>query len=272
MDLEPTLEEMGQASGVSESDSSTEIDSSDEEMAVEDEASCECERSCCDKCRCHFKVSMDGSISCGCALCRLYCMMYCLARIGPALWHMDRGEVKTQLLELRKNAPFNSVYQYFWDYGWTIFNGQSPHDFIQFFQKEGMHHLPIQRKPLLIFLQHIRPCETYLFSNHFLNLLVLIRAFGLRKSGWKPVWRSTLSCAMNLKPRLRFQNVSWIWVIFLTGSGYWKTQTRLHPIYACLIAGVMRHSTRCGRHLRIYPVTGGEYRLLIYPKLFGKQQ
>jgi hypothetical protein len=56
------------------------------------------------------------------------------------------------------------------------------------------------------------------------------------------------------------------------GSGYWKTRTRLHPTYACHIAGVMQHTSRCGRHLEIYPVIGGEYRLLIYPKLFKKQQ
>jgi hypothetical protein len=142
VDLEPTLEEMDQESGVSESDSSTEIDSSDEEMGVENRAFCECMRLYGKEIGAFITSSFGGSISCACALCRLYCTMYCLAPIGSALWRMGRGEVKTRLLEFKKSPP-DFMFYFFSRHALGIEGEQPGSDSIQFFQIEGMHHLPI---------------------------------------------------------------------------------------------------------------------------------
>jgi hypothetical protein len=132
-------------------------------------------------------ISMDDSISCGCELCRLYYTMYCLARIGPGLWRMDRGEVKARLLKFEKKGPSDCIMHTFGSSVWEMCNGKLGEENLQYFLIEGMHHLPIQEKPLLILLQHAYPCKAYLFPSHFLNLLVLMKAFGLRRSGWNTV-------------------------------------------------------------------------------------
>jgi hypothetical protein len=183
MDLEPTLEKTVQEYGVFLSDVLGE-----KGLGLANRAFCECWRLCRRSKKRYFNGSLDDSISCGCALCRLFCTMYCLARVGPGLWRMGRDEVKSWLLEFENKAPFDRILISFRDSEWKIYNGQTGTEYIQFFQIEGIHHLPIhQCKPLLILLQHIRPCETCLFSTHFLDLLVLMRAFSLPGSGWKTV-------------------------------------------------------------------------------------
>jgi hypothetical protein len=184
MDLESTLEETVQESEVSKSDSSsnwTTIGRSNRAFCKEFEG--------------RFRElgirsvdeALDSSISCGCALCRLYCTMNCLTRIGPALWRMDPGEVNTWLLEFEKKSHSGRIGCTIGRRVCTIYNSETGRDAIRFFQIEGMRHLRIQRKPLLILSQHIHPWESYLFSNHFLVLLVLIRASSLRRGGWNTV-------------------------------------------------------------------------------------
>jgi hypothetical protein len=155
MDLEPTLEEMNQKSGVIHPDIL-----GDKRTDPANGAFCKSSKPRCGLqfIRCSFK----DSISCGCVLCRLNCTMYRLTNIGRALWRMGRGEVKTRLLEFEKQAPFKHILYLFDSYGWKISNenisnwnmsnGNTGEEYIGFFQIEGMPHLPIQRKPLLILL------------------------------------------------------------------------------------------------------------------------
>jgi hypothetical protein len=178
MDLEPTLEEVFQEYCLIPPDIF-----GDKRMYPKNRAFCKCWRAYRKDIDITNHGSFDDSTSCGCALCRLYCTICCLSGIGPALWRMDRGEVKTRLLEYDKEALFDRVHHSFMGHTWTIVNRREHYSPIQFFHIEGMHHLLIQSKPLLILLQHIHSCEAYLFLNHFLDLLVQIRAFGLRRSG-----------------------------------------------------------------------------------------
>jgi hypothetical protein len=181
MDLEPNLKDVDQESGCSDSSWWDKIDSDDEGIDPANRAFCKLRRS-------EYPKSYDYTLfeisnSCGCALCRLYCTIDRLARIGPALWRMGRGEVKTRLLEIGKKAPRDHVHISFKKRGWKIKYGTLHVRSVQFFQIEGMLRPPIQHRPPLILLQHIHLYETYLFSKEFWNLLVLIRAFGLRKIG-----------------------------------------------------------------------------------------
>jgi hypothetical protein len=82
--------------------------------------------------------SLDDSVTCGCAQCRLFCTVYPLARIGPGMWCMERDEVKRRLLRFNNKAPFDRVHHGYAAEGWGIYNGQGTLDSIRIFLLEGM--------------------------------------------------------------------------------------------------------------------------------------
>jgi hypothetical protein len=138
MDLEPTLEETVQESGVVQTDI---LD--DEEPDPANRAFCECWRICREGIHKTTKDSFNNSTSCSCALCRLYRTMYCLLCMGPYLWRVDRGEVKTWLFEYEEQPSFYPIRTTFDRHVWEIYVLGIETGTIQFFRIEGMHHLPI---------------------------------------------------------------------------------------------------------------------------------
>lgn len=104
--------------------------------------------------------SFKESALCGCMLCRMYCKIRLLVRLGPDIWRMDQEERKKRLLGFGNRLPLDRRWHYYGSGVWAI-NNTPKHElqcYIKFFLTEDMRmqRLPMDAKLIANLLRYSR--------------------------------------------------------------------------------------------------------------------